>query len=209
MITLSAIFTSEEEKELSCTGCLSNIFRKVETFEKIRSGKWFQCFDGHILCQECYDRLGGESAPCPTCKVPLGSIRNRLAEIICRKSHHCSKAGSETSDSSSEAWKENIRANDGPHPFPAPPPLYHQFKTDSNPRFSECFNRPRSARSSIRKHNVHGYNFKAQGSEASGQCSDAGALFASNSDFNPRNVISDTSGMQERQRFAAMQIVPR
>jgi hypothetical protein len=175
MATLSAIFTSDEERELSCAGCLTNLFRKLDTIEKPKNGKWFQCSEGHILCQECYDRLGGESAPCPCCKVPLGTIRNRLAEIICKKAHLFSKAGTESTESFSEAWKENIRGNDGPQPFPAPPSLYHQFKSDASLRFSECFNRPRNARSSQRKQNDHGYNFKAPDTEVSKQSSDAGA----------------------------------
>jgi hypothetical protein len=181
---LSAVFTSDEQKELSCAGCLTNIFRKLENIEKQNNGKWFQCSDGHILCQECYDRLGGESAPCPCCKLPLGTIRNRLAEIMCRKAHFFSKAGIEASESFSDSWKENIRGNDGPQPFPAPPSLYHQFKTDSNLLFSDCFNRPRNARSSNRKHNVHGYNFKAPNPEASIQSSGTGPLCIFKSQYN-------------------------
>ena len=56
----------------------------------------YQCTNGHTLCQVCRKRLGKEI--CPSCRQPLGEIRNRTIERImefivpyhCRfKKHGC------------------------------------------------------------------------------------------------------------------------
>lgn len=45
----------------------------------------YQCEEGHILCEECYElRKGGENT-CPTCKVTLSGIRCRMAEKLLSK----------------------------------------------------------------------------------------------------------------------------
>ncbi len=64
--------SGSEDHEFECTVCLDDV-RTLEGFI-------WQCRGGHVFCSKCYEQVGGDGAPCPTCKVPLSNIRNRLAE---------------------------------------------------------------------------------------------------------------------------------
>jgi hypothetical protein len=100
------ILSSDDEEDFGCLCCLSNF----ETFacENRIMDKWLQCPEGHLLCEVCYDRVGGETSACPTCNNILGKNRCRLAENVIRKIHHQMKKSVE----SSEPCKENILGND-------------------------------------------------------------------------------------------------
>ena len=46
-------------------------------------GNIYQCHNGHLICQECYERLP-DPARCPTCREPMAAppIRNRAVEQV-------------------------------------------------------------------------------------------------------------------------------
>ena len=69
-----------------CVFCLRNVLNEDDSLASRDDFYWYQCPAGHLLCGECYSRIGGALSPCPTCTIPLGYIRNRLAESIFRKS---------------------------------------------------------------------------------------------------------------------------
>lgn len=58
--------------EFECTVCLD---------VPHKNSKIFQCNRGHLVCQECHDRL----QLCPTCKKKLGDIRCLVAEKCLRQ----------------------------------------------------------------------------------------------------------------------------
>jgi hypothetical protein len=64
--------SSSEDDGFECTVCIDD----VRTLE----GCIWQCREGHVFCAKCYDRMGGNGVPCPSCQVPLSNIRSRLAE---------------------------------------------------------------------------------------------------------------------------------
>ena len=77
-LTLSNM-SSDEDESFDCMNCLENAFGPNMT-----ASKWFQCTEGHILCQGCHALLG-EGALCPTCGVLLGSSRNRSLEKMVQR----------------------------------------------------------------------------------------------------------------------------
>ena len=62
------------EGYLECGTCLADL-RGV-------SGPIQQCAQGHLQCSGCFAVLGGAAALCPSCQLPIGDIRNRLAESL-------------------------------------------------------------------------------------------------------------------------------
>lgn len=65
---------ADADECLECGTCLADL-RGV-------TGPIRQCQRGHLQCAHCFALLGGPEALCPTCEVPLGDIRNRLAEAL-------------------------------------------------------------------------------------------------------------------------------
>ena len=54
-------------------------------FNEIKSSqKIYQCQKGHIVCEECFNRIIGETKLCPFCKIDIATnpIRNRALEEI-------------------------------------------------------------------------------------------------------------------------------
>ena len=65
---------ADADECLECGTCLADL-RSV-------TGPIRQCQRGHLQCAHCFALLGGPEALCPTCEIPLGDIRNRLAEAL-------------------------------------------------------------------------------------------------------------------------------
>lgn len=61
---------SKSSDTLNCPICL-----------EVFSGKVFQCTSGHAICEACKEKLP-LPRKCPTCRILLGDIRNRLAEEL-------------------------------------------------------------------------------------------------------------------------------
>jgi hypothetical protein len=55
-------------------------FLLAPTLTQKIAGHLFQCPEGHILCSPCFSLIGGADAPCPTCGLMIGKIRNRAVE---------------------------------------------------------------------------------------------------------------------------------
>ena len=64
--------SNSDDDGFECTVCIDDV-RTIE-------GCIWQCREGHLFCAKCYERLGGNGVPCPSCQVPLSNIRSRLAE---------------------------------------------------------------------------------------------------------------------------------
>ncbi|KAJ1481514.1 hypothetical protein T484DRAFT_1899239, partial [Baffinella frigidus] len=60
-------------------GVLSGMLECTVCFER-PPANIYQCTEGHLLCQDCWSRLQGPDAGCPTCSSVLGQIRCRFAE---------------------------------------------------------------------------------------------------------------------------------
>ena len=52
--------------------------------DEMKSLKIFQCAEGHILCEKCYEKICNTTKLCPFCKVDVSAqpIRNRILENI-------------------------------------------------------------------------------------------------------------------------------
>ena len=52
--------------------------------DEMKSLKIFQCPEGHILCEKCYEKICDTTKLCPFCKVDVSAqpIRNRILENI-------------------------------------------------------------------------------------------------------------------------------
>ena len=57
-----------------CGTCFINLL--------LAQGNIQQCPEGHVQCADCFQRLGGDHAPCPVCTQKLGNIRNRYVENL-------------------------------------------------------------------------------------------------------------------------------
>jgi E3 ubiquitin-protein ligase SIAH1 len=66
-----ALLFSEIEDTLECPVCFT-----VPDRSPI-----FQCPNGHIVCKDCKARID----ECPTCRQPIGNLRNLIAEKIIEK----------------------------------------------------------------------------------------------------------------------------
>ena len=80
----------DEDDDFGCVLCLHNIFH-VENRLPDRE-RWLQCSEGHLFCEYCYVRIGGEFASCLVCKTKMGTIRNRIVEKL-RLNHAFGTAG--------------------------------------------------------------------------------------------------------------------
>jgi hypothetical protein len=93
--------SSSEDESAECLVCLSNAFGVNVLC------KWFQCPEGHLLCETCHKKvrhdkadyhfshysehdfipliqIGGEK-PCPSCGSMIGTMRNRFLETLAEK----------------------------------------------------------------------------------------------------------------------------
>ena len=68
----------ENNDDFDCIVCLRNAFEDNGSSDQ----KWFQCSEGHLLCENCYLKLGGALGSCPVCNTTMGRIRNRIVEKI-------------------------------------------------------------------------------------------------------------------------------
>jgi E3 ubiquitin-protein ligase SIAH1 len=68
---MEMIRISEIEETLECPVC----------FQVPGSPPIHQCTNGHIVCKTCKTRL----TDCPTCRQPLGNLRNLIAEKLIEK----------------------------------------------------------------------------------------------------------------------------
>jgi len=64
---------SSDDDGCECIVCMEDVRARGQ-------GHIYQCPEGHVFCATCWQQLGGPTAPCPTCKTPLATIRNRMAE---------------------------------------------------------------------------------------------------------------------------------
>jgi hypothetical protein len=76
--TVTAI---SDDERTECIVCLADFMQQTDADERI-----WQCSDGHTLCAGCFARVGGCTALCSVCAVPIGSIRNRALEKL-RNAH--------------------------------------------------------------------------------------------------------------------------
>ena len=69
----ATVGTGSDDDGCECIVCMEDVRARGQ-------GHIYQCPEGHVFCATCWQQLGGPTAPCPTCKTPLATIRNRMAE---------------------------------------------------------------------------------------------------------------------------------
>eukprot|EP00961_Rhodomonas_salina_P237632 3212123-Rhodomonas_salina.1 len=69
--------TSGSDEDSECQVC------SVDLLKQTGSPAIFDCGEGHLLCQDCYETLEERPSPvCPACKIPLEKKRNRPLEKV-------------------------------------------------------------------------------------------------------------------------------
>jgi len=94
--------SSDEDAVFECGVCLIDV--------RTCTGAIWQCPEGHILCSLCFGKIGGSDAPCPSCRMIMGSFRCRVVEK--QRDHQLQRAANALAGAAKHAQDEKRHEDD-------------------------------------------------------------------------------------------------